>query len=209
MRRKHKDMQLQKRFLILSILSCCVLNAQDTLQVSVESQRLTEQQLEAGEKYVIDTVVDGQAFYKKEIKSLEQSDSIVEFQDLEHASQIDEKWLEELYGNSLFDTIYRTVSELDYKDGYRHGKYIVWGNGEIMREFNYENDQLNGNRVVFHANGRIQSEANFIDDKKEGVETWWHENGWKTSEIHYKDNERHGKLVSFNEKGEVIRENSE
>lgn len=31
------------------------------------------------------------------------------------AKQIDEKWLEELYSNSLYDTIYKTVSELDYK----------------------------------------------------------------------------------------------
>lgn len=118
MRHKLKVMQLLKFFLILFILSCCALNAQETLQDYAESQRLTEQQLEAGESYVIDTVIDGQAFYKKEIKSLEQLDPNTELLDLELASQIDEKWLEELYSNSLFDTIYRTVSELDYKDVY-------------------------------------------------------------------------------------------
>ena len=36
-------------------------------------------------------------------------------EDLELASKIDEKWLEELYSNTLFDTIYKSVSELDYK----------------------------------------------------------------------------------------------
>ncbi|MFD2822526.1 LysM peptidoglycan-binding domain-containing protein [Lacinutrix iliipiscaria] len=111
-------MRLQIFFIGLTFLSFSVLNAQDTLQVSNTSQKLTEQELEAGEKYIIDTVIDGQAFYKKEIKSLEQLDSIVEFKDHEHASQLDEKWLEELYSTSLFDTIYRTVSELDYKDVY-------------------------------------------------------------------------------------------
>ncbi|MDB9960519.1 LysM peptidoglycan-binding domain-containing protein [Oceanihabitans sp.] len=111
-------MRLQKCFLLFSILSSCVLNAQDTLQFSVESQKRTKQQLETVETNVIDTVVDKQDFYKKEIKSLGQLDSIAEFQDIEHASQIDEKWLDELYNNSLFDTIYRSVSELDYKAVY-------------------------------------------------------------------------------------------
>jgi membrane-bound lytic murein transglycosylase D len=111
-------MHLKTPFLLISILSYCVLNAQDSLQVSAHSQRLSEEQLKAGETYIVDTLVDGQTFYKKEIKSVGQLDSIVEFQDLEHASQIDEKWLEELYSNNLFDTIYRTVSELEYKDIY-------------------------------------------------------------------------------------------
>ena len=118
MKPKLKVMQLRKQFFLMFIFSFCVLSAQDTLQVSLDSQRLTEQQLEAGKTYVIDTIVDGQAFYKKEIKSLAQTDSIVDLKDLEHASQIDEKWLQELYSNSLFDTIYGTVSELDYKDVY-------------------------------------------------------------------------------------------
>jgi len=63
-------MRLQKCFLLFSILSSCVLNAQDTLQFSVESQKRTKQQLETVETNVIDTVVDKQDFYKKEIKSL-------------------------------------------------------------------------------------------------------------------------------------------
>ncbi|GGH37756.1 LysM peptidoglycan-binding domain-containing protein [Mangrovimonas yunxiaonensis] len=31
------------------------------------------------------------------------------------AMELDQKWLDELYSNTLFDTIYKTVSELDYK----------------------------------------------------------------------------------------------
>lgn len=107
-------MQLKRCFLLFSILSSCVLHAQDTLQFPAESARPLDQELQA-DSNVKDTVLDKQAFYKKEIKSVEQIDSIAEFQDLEYASQIDEKWLEELYNNSLFDTIYRSVSELDYK----------------------------------------------------------------------------------------------
>ena len=111
-------MRLKKCFLLFSLLSSCVLQAQDTLQVSGEPQKFTKKQSPTIENNVIDTVVHKQDFFKKEIKSLGQLDSIVEYQDLERASEIDDKWLEELYNNSLFDTIYRTVSELDYKTVY-------------------------------------------------------------------------------------------
>jgi len=95
-----------------------MLSAQDTLQTSVESQLLSEQQLLAGETYVIDTIIDGQAFYKKEIKAVKQLDLKKELLDNDHAAQIDNEWLQELYSNSLYDSIYRTISELDYKDVY-------------------------------------------------------------------------------------------
>lgn len=111
-------MQLHKFFLLLSFFSLGLLHAQDTLHDTGENQRLSEQQLIAGETYVIDTVIDGQAFYKKEIKIVEQLDLKKELEDNNHAAEIDEKWLQELYSNSLFDTIYRTVTELDYKDVY-------------------------------------------------------------------------------------------
>ncbi|MBU2938037.1 LysM peptidoglycan-binding domain-containing protein [Lacinutrix sp. C3R15] len=109
-------MQLHKLFFFAYFISLGLLQAQDTLQVATENTRLTEQQLEAGKNYVIDTVIDGQAFYKKEIKVVEQIvlDSIL--QDNKHAAEIDKKWLQELYNNSLYDTIYRTVSALDYKE---------------------------------------------------------------------------------------------
>ena len=34
--------------------------------------------------------------------------------DHQFAAEIDQKWLEELYSNNLFDTIYKSVSELKY-----------------------------------------------------------------------------------------------
>ncbi|WP_055444124.1 lytic transglycosylase domain-containing protein [Lacinutrix himadriensis] len=109
-------MQLQKLFFFISFLSFAAVQAQDSLQVTVENQRLTEKQLEAGKNYVIDTIIDGQALYKKEIKVVEELDLEKELLDNAHAAEIDEKWLQELYSNSLFDTIYKTVETLDYKD---------------------------------------------------------------------------------------------
>jgi len=111
-------MRFKHIFFLFIFLGFNSLKAQDSLLVDNANQRLSEGQLQAGEVYVIDTIIDGQAFYKKEIKIVEQLDPNREFQDNEHASSIDQKWLEELYSNTLFDTIYKTVAELEYKDVY-------------------------------------------------------------------------------------------
>jgi membrane-bound lytic murein transglycosylase D len=84
--------------------------AQDTIQQT----RLRQDQLQEGEDYVIDTIIDGQAYFKKSIKSIEVLELPKVLQDHEFAADIDKKWLEELYSNTLFDTIYRDVSGLKY-----------------------------------------------------------------------------------------------
>ena len=61
-------MRLKKCFLLFSLLSSCVLQAQDTLQVSGEPQKFTKKQSPTTVTNVIDTVVDKQDFFKKEIK---------------------------------------------------------------------------------------------------------------------------------------------
>ena len=63
-----------------------------------------------------DSVVDGRAVYTKEPvvnDSLSIKDTL---KDDEFVAGIDEKWLEELYSNSLYDTIYASVSDLDYSE---------------------------------------------------------------------------------------------
>ena len=63
-----------------------------------------------------DSVVDGRAVYTKEPvvnDSLPIKDTL---KDDEFVAGIDEKWLEELYSNSLYDTIYASVSDLDYSE---------------------------------------------------------------------------------------------
>ena len=83
--------------------------AQDTLQAQT---RLTQDKLIEGENYVIDTIIDGQAYFKKTVEGLQPLPQVLE--DHEFASKIDKKWLEELYSNTLYDTIYRDVSGLKY-----------------------------------------------------------------------------------------------
>ncbi|WP_299548878.1 LysM peptidoglycan-binding domain-containing protein [Seonamhaeicola sp.] len=65
---------------------------------------------------VKDTVVDGKNQLATPIEAITDSTNIKKLEDHELAAGIDEKWLEELYSNSLFDTIYKTVSELDFKE---------------------------------------------------------------------------------------------
>ncbi|WP_299250539.1 LysM peptidoglycan-binding domain-containing protein [uncultured Lacinutrix sp.] len=92
------------------------LHAQDSLEV--KTTKLSESELVAGENYVIDTIVDGKAFYKKSIEPLKQIDLTKELEDHKLASEIDKKWMEELYSTSLFDTIYRDVTDLKYEAVY-------------------------------------------------------------------------------------------
>ncbi|WP_452602979.1 LysM peptidoglycan-binding domain-containing protein [Pontimicrobium sp. MEBiC06410] len=101
----------------LMLLSCAGLQAQDTLQK--KTNRHTEAELVAGEKYVVDTIIDGKTLYKKTIEAVvKPTDTVKTFQDHAFAAEVDKKWMEELYNNSLFDTIYREVTGLKYEAVY-------------------------------------------------------------------------------------------
>lgn len=65
-----------------------------------------------------DTLIDGKFQLIKEIKPI--SDTLIkrQLEDNINASQIDQKWLNELYSSSLYDTIYKTVRELKYDSIY-------------------------------------------------------------------------------------------
>jgi len=65
-----------------------------------------------------DTIIDGKSTVNKVVSPVADSLSKVNLEDLKMASEIDEKWLEELYSSSLYDTIYKSVSELKYDEVY-------------------------------------------------------------------------------------------
>ena len=63
-----------------------------------------------------DSVIDGKLFTSaKKIKPEVDTLGVKNLKDLPEAAELDEKWLEELYSNSLFDTIYKSVTELEYE----------------------------------------------------------------------------------------------
>ena len=125
--------QLKSIIFILTFFQVNSILAQDSLKAS-NSNRLKESELISGKNYVIDTIINGQAYFKEipsepkldeaakpidasltqqlqEIKPVEEKPPLI---DDAYAAEIDKKWLEELYSTSLYDTIYKTVTDLDY-----------------------------------------------------------------------------------------------
>ncbi len=93
-------------------------HAQDSIPKKVIKTHIPEEQLIAGESYEVDTIIDGQQFYKKEIEIASDSVDMKSLKDLDFTAELDEKWREELYSNALYDTLYNAISELDYKEVY-------------------------------------------------------------------------------------------
>ena len=66
----------------------------------------------------VDTLIDGKSQVLKQIKPVHDSIIKKEFQDLEIAAEFDKKWMQELFSSGLYDTIYKSVSELKYDEVY-------------------------------------------------------------------------------------------
>lgn len=65
-----------------------------------------------------DSIIDGVPKNIKVINAVPDSLSIKKLEDNQFAAKLDEKWLEELYSNALFDTIYKSVAELNFDEVY-------------------------------------------------------------------------------------------
>ncbi len=92
--------------------------AQDSIPKQKEIKLITEAEFIKGETYVIDTIIEGKSYFKKDlgIKAELDSTALKALEDHKLASEIDQKWLEELYSNTLFDSIYESVTELQYDE---------------------------------------------------------------------------------------------
>lgn len=62
----------------------------------------------------MDSISDGKSLASNKIEPVIDSLNAKHIEDLELASEIDQKWLDELYGNELFDSIYESVTDLKY-----------------------------------------------------------------------------------------------
>ena len=129
--------------LFLSACFCIVtifgFSQTETASNSTVSNRLTEKDFIPGRTYAKDTVINGVTYFKeyfekvskpvaidsvidgkiinpdKSIPAIVDSLSIKKLHDLPQAAELDQKWLDELYSMSLYDTIYKSVSELTYE----------------------------------------------------------------------------------------------
>ena len=81
------------------------------ISFSQNKDSLTSQRL-----YNKDTLIDGKLQSIKIIEAQLDSTSIKNLEDHELASKLDEKWLEELYNSTLFDSIYKSVTGLNFDE---------------------------------------------------------------------------------------------
>lgn len=88
--------------------SVCVFS-QDSTKVKTEKHDLTKIN-----ESKIDSIIDGKIYDSKTIPAANDSLNVQSLTDLKMASEFDQKWLDELYSNSLFDTIYDSVTDLKY-----------------------------------------------------------------------------------------------
>ncbi|NQX85239.1 MAG: LysM peptidoglycan-binding domain-containing protein [Flavobacteriaceae bacterium] len=64
-----------------------------------------------------DSLMDSKSKFQKRVSPVSDT-TFTHFEDLKEAAEIDEKWIEELYNTSLYDTIYTSVSQLKYDKVY-------------------------------------------------------------------------------------------
>ena len=76
----------------------------------------TKDSIASKELKISDSLIDGNINPSKIIKAEIDSISALTFSDNDYSATIDEKWLEELYGNDLFDTIYKSIAELKFDE---------------------------------------------------------------------------------------------
>jgi len=65
---------------------------------------------------VRDTIIDGKIVSKQSISPVSDSLQLTSLEDFQLATDIDQRWIEELYSNSLFDTIYSSVTDLAFDE---------------------------------------------------------------------------------------------
>ncbi len=101
---------MNKRFLALTIgaLLCG--------SISFAQVKPTDKQAKKVNQSKIDSILDNTTPINKAIEPVTDSTKLKSLEDNQLASEFDEKWLEELYSNTLFDTIYESITDIRFED---------------------------------------------------------------------------------------------
>lgn len=75
-----------------------------------------ENQNQKANQVKLDSILDGNSTGIKSIEPVIDSLGLKKLEDLQLASSYDEKWLEELYSNTLFDTIYESITDIKFEE---------------------------------------------------------------------------------------------
>ena len=100
-------------FIIVYVLSGSICFSQ--VQDSIAAIKKNNDTIVVKNNQLIDSTIQDNPVVNKVIEAEVDSTSTNKLKDNEFAAQLDEKWYEELYSNNLFDTIYNSVQDLDYK----------------------------------------------------------------------------------------------
>ncbi len=91
-------------FIVLLVFTSEVCFAQNQDTVSVKKE------------HIKDSLVDGKQHFTKAIEAEVDTTATKALEDHALAAEFDQKWREDLYNNTLFDTIYKSVTELTFED---------------------------------------------------------------------------------------------
>ncbi|TNJ47271.1 LysM peptidoglycan-binding domain-containing protein [Tamlana fucoidanivorans] len=99
-------------YILLLNITTCLAQVKDSI---ADHQKETVDTVLVKNLMIKDSIVDGSAHTVKVIEAEIDSLSVKNLQDLEIAAKYDDKWYKELYSNALFDSVYKSVTELDYQ----------------------------------------------------------------------------------------------
>ncbi|WP_136482699.1 LysM peptidoglycan-binding domain-containing protein [Cognatitamlana onchidii] len=102
------------RFFILTLFlhTCCFSQTQDSILLA---QKSIKDSVSVQNTQVKDSLVNATTSTITSLETSIDSLSVKNLKDLELAAKYDEKWYAELYSAMLFDSVYKSVAELDYK----------------------------------------------------------------------------------------------
>lgn len=103
-------LQMNRTFLTLttSLFFCCYLGFAQVKPIAKQTQKTNQTKM--------DSILDGNPTGVKTIEPILDSLTIKKLEDQQVASAYDEKWLEELYSNTLFDTIYQSIADIKFEE---------------------------------------------------------------------------------------------
>ena len=103
---KLKGPKMTLKLMISTGALCCVYGISFAQEIQNNKKTFTK-----------DTIIDGK-IVSKSPKIAPETDSLKlnPLEDYQPAIDFDQKWIEELYSNSLFDSIYESIAELSYEN---------------------------------------------------------------------------------------------
>ena len=89
-------------------------------------------------------------------------------------------------------------------NGLKHGlEKDFREDGQLFREQNYKNDELEGLSQCYNESGQLSDECNYKNGKKEGLAKVYHKKGYLLREQNYKNGELEGLTKWYYENGQL------